>query len=212
MSGENSNTASEQQRGRLRPSCMKTVSDGNSTGGGEAGSGATEKAVPAASELVEQVYLAISTNDRQMLGRCVGQAGRLEGGVSSGPTPAQAAHLKKDLDATFGGLKAARRARDLKQLKQAVKDVKKSGFAPFGKVALANAEKLVATLGRKQAQDEEGVAETGWWAVDRCGGRRSKAGECGQCAECIERELLVDFEEHAAAQAEWGGARRRGRR
>jgi len=155
---------------------------------------------------------ATSTIGRQMLGRCVGQAGRLEGGVSSGPTPAQAAHLKKDLDATFGGLKAARRARDLKQLKQAVKDVKKSGFAPFGKVALANAEKLVATLGRKQAQDEEGVAETGWWAVDRCGGRRSKAGECGQCAECIERELLVDFEEHAAAQAEWGGARRRGRR
>ena len=108
--------------------------------------------MPAAAELVEQVNLAIGTMDRLMLGRCVRQAGRLEGGVSSDPALVQAAQLKEALDATFGDLKAARRARDLEKLMHAVKEVKKSGFAPFGKDALAKAEKLVAILGRKQAK------------------------------------------------------------
>ena len=115
VSEEGSNFAAERQCGRLRPPCMRTVSDDNSNGD-EDGSGATEGALPAASDLVGQVKLAIGTMDRQMLGRCVGQAGRLGGGVSSDPTLAQAAQLKEDLDSAFGGLEAARRAWDLASL------------------------------------------------------------------------------------------------
>jgi hypothetical protein len=62
---ESSNFAAEQQCGRLRLSCMETVSD-NNRNGDEAGSGATEEAAPAASELLEQVFLAIRTMDRQV--------------------------------------------------------------------------------------------------------------------------------------------------
>ena len=87
-----------------------------SSNGDEAVSRATEEAVPAASDPVEHVKLAIGTMNRQMLGRCVGQAGRLGGGVSSDPTLAQAAQLKEDLDSAFGGLEAARRAWDLASL------------------------------------------------------------------------------------------------
>ena len=96
--------------------------------------------------------LAFATNDRQMLDRCVWHAGRLKGGVSSHPSFANAAQLRDYLDASFGGPKAALRARDLEQLNEAVKHVKKNGFAPFGWDVLANANKLVTILARKQAK------------------------------------------------------------
>ena len=72
----------------------------------------------------------------------------------------------------FGGLKAARRARDLKQLKQAVKDVKKSGFATPGKVALANAEKPVAIPGHKQP----------WASTETEGEANERNGDFGEAA------------------------------
>ena len=84
------------------------------------------------------------------------------------------------------------------QLKQAVKDVKKSGFAPFGKNALVNAKKPVAIPGRKQAKAstetegggngrngdfEEAAAQTKWVPRHRSTATRAPGAIMGSVSD-----------------------------
>ena len=118
-------------------------------------SAAAGEAAPTAADLVEQANYAIGTMNRQLLGRCVQQAGRLEDGGSWNKDLVNAAKLHEDMDDAFGELETARRSRDPGRLKQAVQALKDSGFMPFVKDELFKAEELEEEEDEEEEDEEE---------------------------------------------------------